>query len=192
MASKSVKFLSIVLSLGLGGLVSLAGVEPAKGDYFAESDPDDTDGALDIREAVFRHAGTRSPIRSRVLVHGFSTHEAWSNDVLANEGSYISWIFNTDRDRQFERGFVLRLNPDGSLYADLIDGDGHFLGYVRVWRPDDTSMMASIPRKLFDEEHRYRWSVTTEYTSPGSEDCPPAGSDAHPVCRDFVSGVHEL
>lgn len=106
-------------------------------------------GLLDI--ASVRHAH-----RGRVVEHRLTTYGAWKPTLLA-KGGQISFYFDTDSDRAYERRLDVRY-AGGRLSAVMKNPQGRRLGTGLVDRPSRHTVMVVFPRSLLRPGiRRYRW-----------------------------------
>ncbi|HYI44122.1 MAG TPA: hypothetical protein VE174_01500 [Actinomycetota bacterium] len=161
---------------------------PVSADKKSVPDPDDVNGALDIKAASHRH-GSKGK-----LVHIIVTHEDWEPSILAAEESWFAMLFDVDRDREDEFGENRYLKIDYSeeeglhagMYSQGFGGPGEFIANVPVTKPNAASVRVVFPKKLLARRIKeYRWRAIASY-----EDEAECASDEDSAeqggCLDYV------
>lgn len=182
----------VVVSLIVGGLTGVGGA-----DERSLSDPDDSPSALDIASVSYGHGGAE-----QLITHTLTTYEAWDASLLAastEEGSTWGRIFFTLNSPTFCCGsgeIVVKVNPDGSLYAIFVR-EG-LRAYGRAWRPDDRSVTVEFKKSDFAEGlERYTVTGGTAYANPAIPECPgrhtEEGHTSMDPCNDYAGQLrHEV
>lgn len=144
------------------GLLVVA-VPAALADNVTRSDPDDSTGGLDIASIAHSHS-------EGVLVHRFSTYEAWDTAVLQDGLSYAK--FNFFIDQRYITATV-DVEDDGTLYAEIRNfRTQRIIGFAKVWRPDERSLRIEFPKRVLGRGvTSYRWSALTSFHQQGHESC---------------------
>lgn len=177
----------ITCSLIVGALLTAG--QGARADKKVRSDPDDSQGTLDIAAIEHRHDSRA------LLVHTVSMYEPWDTTVLEDGETQIRLFFYV-RGR-LTRAMFVDVTPDGSLFGEVRNwGNAKVVGFAKVWRPDDTSIRIEFPRRLIQPHvARYGWSVGTSFHERGHPDCDQSGSLVI-VCSDQAPDLgrvrHEL
>lgn len=176
--------LSTLLVVSLAAVL-IGAATSARGSTASYDDADESASALDI--ARIRHSHRVLQSGQGILRHKLRTHDSWETSLLEQaEVAAISLHFDTNRDRDpatrgigfcgegYERIMRVKLNEDGSLYGEISNARNRILGYARVWRPDDRSVILEFPkRSLRKKLSSYHWCADTAYheESQPSDQC---------------------
>ena len=153
-----------VLSPFVAGLATVVLVSLAAGAHDTDlTDPDDTRGALDIRQVRLAHDGV--PPTWTIV-----TFAKWGVLKMWDEGYLIVWL-DTEVGPDPEYYALIRSNRyrlEGSLWRARIYGPDSLVRRLDVWRLSGRSATVRVrlvdlafgPKRTF-----YRWWVSTVYTS---------------------------
>jgi hypothetical protein len=142
----------------------------------------------------------------RFLAHTIKSETDASTSTLAQENTEIRINFDTKGDWRFERSVVVQFTSAGTS-ADMWRGGFPFgpgdfyepndwIGFVRVTRPDDRSVLVEFPRKMLGKlVHKsnptsFRWMVEV-YRMPWYRSFCGEG-DASPCYDRTESARHRL
>ena len=158
---------------------------PGSADTARFTDPNDTPGKLDVRDAHQEHDDRR-------LVHNVRTFRRWRSRALRGDETYIGFYLDAGtKGSRADRFIWVRWKKGRGLYAQifrpLTHANGDLLGPVRVSRPNRRSVRISIRPAQLSKRIRdgYRWRVTTSYEKRTTEG--PCGND-HTV-SSFPTGA---
>jgi hypothetical protein len=188
----------VILAVAFYALVSPSPVGFA--DTNETTDADDTPSPFDIKVAT--HGHRRLENGQRLIAHQMEMWEPWDSDLLKEaEVSQIVFSYDTNgrntssdpanRDLcgfGFERILDIRIEEDGSLYAEMRNKKGRLAGYAKVWRPDDRSVRVEFKKRLLKRSlTRYRWCASTSFSDEDrSLDQCGRSEDQSTICHDRV------
>ncbi|MDQ3867395.1 MAG: hypothetical protein M3304_11350 [Actinomycetota bacterium] len=122
-------------------------------------------GTCDPSSVYFENAGglldivrVRHGHRARLLTHRLVAARRWDARLLSREiGGQISFYFNTDRDRAFERRLDV-VRRGSALRGIMRNARGRRVGTATARRPTRASVELAFPRRLLGHRvRRYRW-----------------------------------
>lgn len=154
------------LSVALVVALFLGIPSPGAADKKSVSDPDDVNGALDIKSVSHRHA------RKGKLVHAVTTLDPWEPPLLEGEETWLAMLFDVDKNQRDEFGENRYLRIDytqeeglhAGMYTQGFGGPGEFIANVPVKRPDTYSVKVVFPKKLLKRKLKeYRWRAIASY-----------------------------
>lgn len=136
------------------------------------TDPDDTEGPLDVLAAEQTIAFDEESLENHV-VHTLTMAGDLGPTPLGGSDDYVELSFDTDDDAStFERTVLVDKGTDGVLHALITDADGAMVGEALVATEGATMSIEFDKRLLGSWIDRYGWFATTH--DPSSPTCSTA------------------
>ena len=164
----------------LTAAVLLTMAPPGGADVRTVTDPDDSEGALDLMEVEHDHE-VDEVTGQQLVVHRLSTYEDWDDDLLAEDpiANNLTIYFDVAGPHRRQRTLVIATEEDGSLYAEMRSSGGSVRGYARAWRIDARTVAVAFPKRLLRRglEAYDWWAVAATAGDCGEEPVPGCPHD---------------
>ena len=161
-----------LLLLTVASLTLFAGLLPAGADTLTVSDPNDTGGRLDIREAALFHKGSGGSLRYIWIIR---TYDRWFQRHVDDGNGNISILVKRSRESSWR--IKITKGSDG-LRARLsmcIEAQGCGMGGEQTYnttRPNKKSVRVRVPAEdLGAVGNTMRWLATTAFGKGCSGHC---------------------
>jgi hypothetical protein len=169
---KKILFALVVLSLALAPLTGASATKL--------TDPNDSDGRLDIKQlGIVYDSGTG------VLTLRIKTYKVWGCKFLrSGVKTSLNWYFDDgmDGDTDLTGKFVcVEVNKDPRLAFKLHGNDsGNNYEFITAKRPDHHTVLVKMPTDVaeFESDHASAWARSKDGITEGCDDnCPDRAPD---------------
>ena len=156
----------VVVAVGCAALLLTGLVASARTPaiHTSQEDPNDANGALDVRLVELHHSTPTTPVWT------FVTFSTWTVDRMWDKGYLLVYLDTYWSDRP-DYYALIRSDGDrlrGELFRDKVDGPDVFLQDLTVWRGDAHRAAVKVPlsaMRIGTVRSVYSWYTVTLLTS---------------------------